>query len=299
MMKVKFTCWWDNDYAIRDRVISNFISEDNYTPEIQLVVDDSYDFLVVFGRSNYRPRTPKSQNIAFMMEPSYAHWVFDTNIHTYCDRVYVHDLMLFGNQPEHYEHASCMPFHFDYQKHKIGDFMNDNNFKKLKKLSLVIRYRPEGGPTDGIYCKQRTQLVEDILKTNLPIDIYGKDWDKSPFCGDPRIKGAVNDKYDAIANYEFTINAENSTEKNYITEKFFDPLLTNTVPVYFGAPNTKEVYGDCYIPYDLNNIDEALGVFEKILNTSNEEYSNGILEGKRRYHNENNVYNEVKKFIMK
>jgi hypothetical protein len=40
-----------------------------------------------------------------------------------------------------------------------------------------------------------------------------------------------------IAPYKFCIGFENSIAVDYVTEKFFDPILAGTVPVYLGAPN--------------------------------------------------------------
>ena len=44
-------------------------------------------------------------------------------------------------------------------------------------------------------------------------------------------------KMDTMADYKFTIAFENAIEKDYVTEKFFDPLIAGSVPIYLGAPN--------------------------------------------------------------
>lgn len=40
-----------------------------------------------------------------------------------------------------------------------------------------------------------------------------------------------------VAGYKFDLAFENAVAPDYVTEKFYDPLLVGTVPVYFGAPN--------------------------------------------------------------
>lgn len=46
-------------------------------------------------------------------------------------------------------------------------------------------------------------------------------------------------KLHLIAKYKFCIGFENSIAPDYVTEKFFEPLLGGSVPVYRGAPNVE------------------------------------------------------------
>lgn len=54
---------------------------------------------------------------------------------------------------------------------------------------------------------------------------------------------------DIIAGYKFVIGFENVKSRDYVTEKFYNPLLAGTVPVYRGAPNILEfIPGDeCFV----------------------------------------------------
>jgi alpha-1,3-fucosyltransferase 10 len=56
-------------------------------------------------------------------------------------------------------------------------------------------------------------------------------------------------KQSVIARYKFTLAFESSVCRDYVTEKFFDPLLAGSVPVYLGAPNIAELApaDDCYV----------------------------------------------------
>jgi hypothetical protein len=44
-------------------------------------------------------------------------------------------------------------------------------------------------------------------------------------------------KLATLAGYRFTLAFENAITQDYVTEKFFDPLIAGSVPVYLGAPN--------------------------------------------------------------
>lgn len=56
-------------------------------------------------------------------------------------------------------------------------------------------------------------------------------------------------KLELIADYKFNLAFENSIAEDYVTEKFYDPLVAGSVPVYLGAPNVDEFApGEhCYI----------------------------------------------------
>ena len=47
-------------------------------------------------------------------------------------------------------------------------------------------------------------------------------------------------KLAAISLYRFTLALENSMAPDYVTEKFFQPLMVGSVPIYRGAPNVAQ-----------------------------------------------------------
>jgi hypothetical protein len=56
-------------------------------------------------------------------------------------------------------------------------------------------------------------------------------------------------KLKILEGYKFTLALENAIGNDYVTEKFFDPLIAGSVPVYLGAPNIEDFApGDhCFI----------------------------------------------------
>jgi len=83
------------------------------------------------------------------------------------------------------------------------------------------------------------------LARHIPIDSYGRFLRNRTLPAD----SWRPTKLDLIARYPFTIAFENSVAADYVTEKFYDPLVAGSVPVYLGAPNVEEFApGDhCYI----------------------------------------------------
>lgn len=82
-------------------------------------------------------------------------------------------------------------------------------------------------------------------------------------------------KLKAIAGYKFTIAFENSIAEDYVTEKFYDPLLAGSVPVYLGAPNVAEFApGEhCYIDVKDFSDPKALAAYLQHLDSDDEAYN--------------------------
>ena len=94
---------------------------------------------------------------------------------------------------------------------------------------------------------------------------------------------------------------ENTNEKNYISEKFYDCILTNTIPIYFGCKNVEEIWPENgYINIeDINNIDSIVSQL-KLINDNVDLYYNNmfpeLLKMKKRYFSEFNLLKKVYDF---
>lgn len=78
----------------------------------------------------------------------------------------------------------------------------------------------------------RIEYLNELMKY-LPIDSYGKLFHNTDLANDTGYKT----KQRILSEYKFTISFENALYDDYVTEKFYDPLLAGSVPVYLGAPN--------------------------------------------------------------
>ena len=103
---------------------------------------------------------------------------------------------------------------------------------KTRRMSLMISQKAQ--QPGHIY---RHELANAILRTDLPIDIYGRGCIFDIYKhGDSRIKGTF-EKYELYEDYEFHICIENVQSNHYFSEKIINSLLTNTTPVYLGCKN--------------------------------------------------------------
>ena len=123
-------------------------------------------------------------------------------------------------------------------------FVELNQFQpnKTKIMSIMISQK-SSAPGH----KYRHILTQAILKTNLPIDIYGRGCQfYNNKINDKRIKGKFN-KNEMYNDYMFHICIENFSTPHYFSEKIINPLLCGSTPIYWGCKNIHSYFGDVMI----------------------------------------------------
>lgn len=99
--------------------------------------------------------------------------------------------------------------------------------------------------SSGLNRSGRIGYATELMRY-LDVQSYGAVLRNRPIPGPDRGRPT---KLDIIAGHKFDLSFENARAEDYVTEKFFDPLVVGTVPVYLGAPNVaKFAPGDrCFI----------------------------------------------------
>jgi hypothetical protein len=101
--------------------------------------------------------------------------------------------------------------------------------------------RPAAAFISSPYDRSGRRALLDELMREMPVDSYGKINRNRPVAVSELSRdGPRSAKQQTIARYKFTFAFENAISRDYVTEKFFDPLLAGSVPVYLGAPNVEE-----------------------------------------------------------
>ena len=304
MIKLRLFSWWADTSAITKRFHSQFIGSYFADDRIQFVTDNTYDYAVVFGYTKESIKTDKDHTIFFFQEPSWSsNW--DREAHKKSNRIFCPSKEMYGNFDENISHPAYMFYgghgdaHFD-----IDTVLSYNNLTKSKNTSFVVTYRSSspltGGNSGNIY-RERVMLAERLLHDNTDVDIYGQMWEYYSSPVKPsRLKGGVFSKREAIQDYRFSIGIENSVEENYITEKLYDILFFNSIPVYSGALNISniELLQDVIINLPtIENTEECANFIKKNLTRElYEEKSKKINETKYHLFNSSD-YNIWKKII--
>ncbi len=272
-----------DDHNVVTRLKRNWPIEDCFEFDEQ-----NYEYLLVLG--GFRHDTikyfkDKEKTIGFVLEPEWnENWQRDLD--RYCKFVVAQDKNMFPNGSV-IEHASFMLT----QSTDSHLFYTESNFPKSRRMSFVTsNYNHKFN-----YFK-RHDLFMALLNTGLDIDFYGRNWNVN----DPRYKGSPYNKSEGIINYEYSIAIENSCYKNYLTEKFFDLIVCNTVPIYYGCLNVKQIYPEnSFIELDFDGpIQKTVEQITKIYYL--DDYTKRlehVLEAKNLYYTKYNIFNFLKKII--
>ena len=128
--------------------------------------------------------------------------------------------------------------------------------KKTKLMSIMI--------SNKVFApghKYRHILTREILKHDLPIDIYGRGC-KYYTQEDARFKGCF-DRNEPYEDYKFHIAIENFQCNHWFSEKIMNPLLLNNIPIYLGCRNIHNYFPDSVIKLN-GNIDHDIQLIKDI-----------------------------------
>ncbi len=93
----------------------------------------------------------------------------------------------------------------------------------------------------------------------------------------------IENKWDALADYEYSIAIENSVHKHYWTEKIADCLLAYTIPFYFGCPNIFDYFPEgSVILLNPDSLEESISIIENAIANDHYKHNFAALEEARR-----------------
>lgn len=220
MRRVRLFCDWDrNSWELIQELKKQtpFLTPNNCYEGIQFVHDNSYDYAVIFNTTRERVITPHNKNIVLILEPPEIMKMMygRTGLNgTFSSKTYSFA------QDDYHEWAPGLGF-------TTVDYEPPAPLVSLKPRKACMMCSNKVF-TD--YHAKRRQVFSALLESDLDIDFYGRGMELVP--GDERVKGEIpfGTKRDVYQNYAWCIDFENSPH-GVVTDKFFDPLFSGTVPI--------------------------------------------------------------------
>jgi len=206
-----------SDYCTSEEAMRRILSS-CFAQHLEFVFSDDYTHAIIFNKAMPILNIPKERVIGLAQEPIPFLGINDEFIRyaqKHIGNYYVSDK---GDLPKPFLEGNSF---LCYDRPIIDNY-------KPKLMSIMIsqkKYAP-----GHLY---RHHLVQRILQTNLPIDIWGRG---CHHYNDPRVKGTFV-QFEPYIGYQFHIAIENFQTNCYFSEKIIQPLLLGTTPIYLGCKN--------------------------------------------------------------
>lgn len=246
-MKVRIIKDWDSPNLLRQSPKSNGVWNG-----ITFTLEPIYecDYVIVLNRvpENTVVKCPPENIWAIMQEPPVKEYDWLVNGYDSFHRVITSNECLVG---EKYVFDSlALPWHINktYDELKVLDRPLSEKADRVSWITSNAKNR--------FGHKKRMKFLKGI-DGKLDFDLFGRGF--SP----------IEDKWDGISGYKYSLAVENSTANYYWTEKISDCFLSWTMPIYYGCKNINEFFPEeSMIKVDIGNPEEALEIIHEAIRTN-------------------------------
>jgi hypothetical protein len=237
-MVVKITTPWDHNYNAQ----LEFVKSYGVDFQINNGLNEA-DWWIIWGGLKHS-ETVNCSNLLYVADESHE------------ERFYNQDFL---NQFKQIASVSSHPFHTNriyiheltiwYFKNYEERFKKDV-FNKTKNISILCS---DASGLEGH--KKRYALVNKLIgHFKDKIDVYGRGFNY------------IDDKFDALKDYKYSVAIENKSIPNYFSEKLIECFMTYTLPIYAGCTNIHEYFdADVVFELDLDDYKKSINLIEKIL----------------------------------
>jgi len=191
-------------------------------------------------------------NIWVLMQEPYIRGVFDWMVerHDQYEQVFTHHLPKRGSHKKYICSQPALPWHVN------------KNYDELKAQGVPEKQKDLSWITSNLTAfpghKVRMEFLEYLQSRNVRMDLYGKGIN------------FIEDKWDGLAPYRYSLAIENDSGPDYWTEKVADCFLSWTVPIYYGCTNLEEYFpAESFIRIDINQPEAARETIEATLAADN------------------------------
>lgn len=220
----------------------SFDKEDNYFTRLlgsdyDLEICDDPEFLIYScfdkeGKLPWSPGTRKSAGKEYKKYRCTKIFYTSENVRPNfreCDYAFTFDYL---DNPNHYR----LPFYGIYAKKfglpfvgvdEVHPLVRGEDFNPEKILSEKTRF------CNFVYGNRHAQNREEFFQNLCK---YKKVDSAGTRLNNVGYKVTPYDKLDFIQHYKFSIAFENTSYPGYTTEKIFQPMLVNSMPIYWGNP---------------------------------------------------------------
>jgi hypothetical protein len=240
--------------------------------------DIEVDYVVVLNYidDDISVECPKNNIFVIMQEP-YIKNTFDWMVegHKQFSKVFTHHI--FNSSSKYIESNPMLPWHVDksYDELKTISLSDIKKEKGISWITSTKSYFPGH--------KDRMSFLETMKISELDIELFGRGINE------------IGDKWDGLAPYKYSFAIENSSSKDYWTEKLADCFLSYTMPIYYGCTNIDEYFPkDSMIKIDISKPQEAIEIINTAINDNTwEKNIEAVKKARALVLNKYNFFNQI------
>ena len=246
-VRIRMMCDWCSSEQLC-REWSNMCLDGMTWKNIEITWDtENIDYYVIINRTN-ETGYDKLRTVIFQMEP----WVCDESrnwgVRTWGDWSIPRGFMKVFS---HKEHLNNVQWHIP----KIDGIVIPE-----KKTDKIISILSKKNFDDGHI--KRIEFIQRLEERGFyGVDVYGAE----NYHKYTNYVGKTENKIE-IAQYKYCFSCENNWEKNYATEKIWEPILCECLCFYWGCPNLEEhIDGGAFVRLDLDNFEGAFAIVKRAI----------------------------------
>jgi len=261
-IKIKMLCNWTNSEQLC-KEWSNMCTVDFKWNNYELVwtdIKEDIDYYVIINSASKDEYYDPKRTIVFQMEP----WVNDNSKNwgvktwdNWSEPSPLEFLAVRGRKTQCHNNA------FWQLELTLNELSNSELFEKTKGsiISSICssKYFDEGHIARINFLK----FLES--KGDVELDIWNQD-NNHDFTN---YRGPVSpyvDKSKGLRSYKYYFMMENNFEKNFITEKLWEPILCETLVFYYGCPNVSDYIDPrAFIQLDITNFEKSYELIKQAI----------------------------------
>lgn len=217
----------------------------------QFIIDDTLeecDFWIVYCDYNLKQETVKcaQKNIIFIPGECY-------NTSPDFTKKFLNQFGLILTVQRELEHKNIIYTHNAnpwFVGKTYDELLEETTLEKTKLISVIT--------SDKVFTEGHKKRLNFVKKLKVhfgdKLDLYGRGLND------------FDDKWDVLADYKYTIVIENDFCDDWVTEKFFDCMLSQTLPFYYGCPNLEDyVDANGFKRIDIDDFAGAVKIIERAI----------------------------------
>lgn len=237
-MVIKLTTPWHHNYSDQIRFVKNY----NIDFQINNNITEC-DIWIIWG-GVHQIESVFCSNVFYIADESHEERVYN--------QVFLNQFEQIATVSDYPNHLNSFKIHeltIWYFK-KTEELFNNSTWDKSKNISIIC-----SDATELTGQKKRYALVNKLIgHFKDKIDVYGRGFNY------------IEDKFDALKDYKYSVAIENKSIPNYFSEKLIECFMTYTLPIYAGCTNIYEYFdADVIFELDLEDYKKSINLIEKIL----------------------------------